>query len=193
MSVRPRKCQICRADFAIAARINAMLESHVHLRVIAAESPEFSVSQLSRHRNRCLAPNVITGELAPDAGGDDLQLWMQRCADSYHVAVANGDSRSAIAACSAATRQLVALAKKQEKEREQEKAADDPDRPLTVADCDRMVADFMAKRDSENGGVAQKSQCLLIEEPAFGQIVQAVWANRHILPALLAQAETTNN
>ena len=118
---RPRKCKICNADLPTTGRVNSMLEARVKLKTIAAEIPQFSVSQLSKHRNRCRAPHS-TVELAPDAGSDEHRVWAQRCTDAYHLAILNGDSRSAIAACSAATRQLVALAKKLEKERETEPA-----------------------------------------------------------------------
>lgn len=145
---RPRKCKICNADLPTTGRVNSMLEARVKLKTIAAEIPQFSVSQLSKHRNRCRAPHS-TVELAPDAGSDEHRVWAQRCTDAYHLAILNGDSRSAIAACSAATRQLVALAKKLEKERETE-PADDPN-ALTIENLDAAVKDFAARAEQERG------------------------------------------
>ncbi|HXM10412.1 MAG TPA: hypothetical protein VN946_10735 [Terriglobales bacterium] len=147
---RTFRCKIC-ADPAISGQVNAMLETGVRMRIIAEQTPGFSSYQLAQHKRRCLAPPIA--ESSSDATADDLQLWMQRCTDSYHLAIANGDSRSAIAAISAATRGLSQLAKKQERDAEavsEQQAADDPNRPTTIAELDQLVSDYAERAKTSN-------------------------------------------
>ncbi len=106
---RAKRCPICLAAPDVLARVNGLIESGIKFAAIIAEVGQFDVYKISRHKNRCLAPPMA--ELPAD--GDNLGVWRQRCSDAYAMAVANSDSRSAIAACSAATRQLAALAKRQ--------------------------------------------------------------------------------
>lgn len=191
--MRQSKCQIC-SDLTSVGQVNSLIESGVRQKLIHQEYPQFSVSQISRHSRNCRAPNAITGELPPGAGGDELDVWRQRCTDSYHLAVANGDSRSAISACSAATRQLVALAKRQEKEAAAKEAIDPTSAAglqLTIAGIDAVVKMAAETGDMQNRA-APRAIALLNDEPSFSQIVQAIWANRAILPALLACCVTTD-
>jgi hypothetical protein len=181
------KCKICK-DSSVTATINTLIASGVRQKVIAEQHPGFSIFQISRHKNNCLAPNVAP-EIAADAGSDELRVWMQRNTDAYNLAIVNSDSRSAIAACSAATRQLIALHKKLEKEAKAAEKAVDPDSreglKITVAGIDALLAHAAESGDIENG-IAPRVLTLLNEEPSFAQIVQTIWANRSILPALLA-------
>ena len=182
--MRAKRCPICLASPDVTARVNALLESGVKLAGIVAEIGQFSTFQLSRHRNRCMAP-------APraDVGPDELQTWMQRCTDSYHVAVANGDSRSAIAACSAATRQLVALAKRQEKEAEASKDNTDCDTAeFTIKGCDAMLRRYAAMPEDFRAIDARAVQ--LLGDQTFRQLVSQIWEHRDLLPMLLAAATT---
>jgi hypothetical protein len=138
-------------------RVNSLLETGVKLASIVTEVGAFNVHVLSRHKNRCLAP--LAPELPADAGSDDLRIWMQRCTDSYLTAQANGDSRSAIAACSAATRQLVALAKHQEKEKDNSVELSDNVNSWSEAEGAKFRA-YVSKVTNETMAAAKEGSAL---------------------------------
>jgi len=186
MSGRPRKCRICRADFAIAARINSMLESHVHLKVITAEIPEFSVSQLSRHKNRCLLARE-KAELTDVSGSAEHAKWLERAESTFLIAQSQGDVKSAAAAISVAVRALTAMHKRQGQEAAAAKAV--TDERYSVQILDQRVKDFLQERDSKNGGVQTKAACLCEEELKFREIVQLIWADRRLLDTILIHAK----
>jgi len=162
----------------IATEVNNLIASGVQLtKIHEAHLDLCSYSALSRHRNRCMA------SAKPADAGDELVVWRQRCTDAYHMAVANGDSRSAIAACSAATRQLVALAKRQEKEAEAAKAVAE-DR-YSIAALDQQLKEFTEHRDAKDAYPRTKAACLCEEESRFCELVQLIWSDRRLLPTLL--------
>ena len=142
---RPRKCKIC-GDLAVAAQVNALLESGVKLKVIAEQIPEFSPSQLSRHKKNC-----VTAKTIPDADGGSTAIakWMQRAEDLYLVAGANGDVRSQVAALSAAVRSIAARERQKEKERDSE-PVDDPS-ALTIENIDKLVREYAVRAEKERG------------------------------------------
>jgi hypothetical protein len=180
MSKRSSRCPVCTGDVALVTEVNNLIASGVRLTKIHEAHPDLcSYSALSRHRNRCLAPSI----LPLDAGADDLNIWRQRCADAYHIAVANGDSRSAIAACSAATRQLVALSKRQEKAAEAEKTV--ADNRYSIEALDRQLEEFEQRRDAEDKYPRTKAACLCEEESRFCELVQLIWSDRRLLETLL--------
>src|ERR1017187_7648606 len=137
---RPKKCPLCTGDAAIAGQIAALLETGVKLRVIAAEFPQYSTSQLSRHRNRCMTKPV--SDLPADAGSDEIRVWLGRASEMYLLSASQGDSKGATAAISAATRALVNLHKRQEKEAAAERASSPDPNKLTIANLDQMVEQF---------------------------------------------------
>jgi len=160
--------------------VNALLESGVKLAAIATEVGQFNQFQLSRHKNKCIL-KPLNGD---SAGSQDIEQWLERLNQTYLLASSQGDSKGATAACSAAARALQSLHKKLEREAEAAKAG--TDERYSVQALDQQVKDFLAQRDSERGGVATKAACLCEEESKFGELVQAIWANRALLPALLA-------
>jgi hypothetical protein len=186
---RAKHCTICTSDPVISSQVNSLIEAGVRQKVISTEFPQFSVSKLSRHTRVCLQP-TLAPDLSTDVGAGEMQVWRDRCEAAYHLAIANGDSKAAIQACSAATRQLAALAKHQEAEaRKAEKAIHDPtDVQFTVTQIDALI-----KHDAESG-VGNSSYprvyTLCNEEQLFRQLVDAIWANRLLLPMLLAAATT---
>lgn len=187
---RPKRCKICTCtDLAITGQLNSLVEAHVKQRLIHEQHPQFSVSQISRHTRFCLAVNSTT-ELTPSVGSTEIQKWLQRAEDCYLTAQVNGDAKSAVSAISTAVRSLSQLEKQFEREAKTEKDGVDRDSPeFTIAGIDAMLRQQAERGDIENG-VTQRGLTLLNEEPAFGQIVQAVWANRNLLPVLLVAATT---
>jgi hypothetical protein len=182
---RKHSCKICTSDPAISSQVNALIESSVRQRMIHEQHPQFSVSQISRHTRNCIMPTVP--DLAVDAGADDMDVWRQRCNDAYNLAVANGDSRSAIAACSAATRQLIALSRR--KEQEAKAAKDDIDRDtaeFTIKGCDAMLAEY-AKLPEDFRAIDARAVQLLGDQH-FRQLVSQIWEHRDLLPLALAAA-----
>jgi hypothetical protein len=189
---RKRHCTIC-ADAAIAGQIRAQIEAGCRQKLIAEQNPGFSVSQISRHARFCLTPQP-KADLSTEQGSQEIARWLERAEATFLVAQANGDTKSAASAISTAVRTLSAMHKKQERELEQERAsADHPDRSLKIGDLDKLVADYTAKLDSENGGVAEKVQGLLIESPNFTKLVFAIWADRNLLPVLLERITINAN
>jgi hypothetical protein len=189
---RKRHCTIC-ADSVVAGQINAQIEAGCKQQLIHEQHPQFSISQVSRHSRGCLATKPV-GDLSTEQGSQEIARWLERAEATFLVAQANGDSKSAASAISTAVRTLSAMHKKQAQELEQERAsADNPDRSLKISDLDKLVADYTAKLDSENGGVAEKVQGLLIESPDFTKLVFAIWADRGLLPALLERININAN
>jgi hypothetical protein len=144
---RPRKCKVCVGDPAITGQVNGLIEAGVRLKTIAEQVPVFSAFQLSRHKRNCLALKVLADTAAE--GSAEIQRWLTRAEQTFLVAQANGDPKSAVAAISTAVRALSSLHKQQEKEREAE-PADDPNR-LTIANLDQLVRQRAAIIEQEHG------------------------------------------
>lgn len=129
-------------------------------------------------------------DLSTFADADDMVIWRQRCNDAYNLAIVNGDSRSAIAACSAATRQLVALSRR--KEQEAKAAKDNVDRDtaeFTIKGVDAMMREYAALPESSR---ALDAQCvLLLGNQQFRQLVSKIHDQPDLLPMLLAAATTS--
>jgi molybdenum-dependent DNA-binding transcriptional regulator ModE len=68
----------------------------------------------------------------------------------YLLSASQGDSKGATAAISAATRALVNLHKRQEKEIEAAKKIDDPN-ALTIENLDRLVESYAAESEAKTG------------------------------------------
>ena len=145
---RPRKCALCTGDPVITGQVNAMLEARVKLQAISGEYPQFSTSQLSRHRNRCL--EKLTTDLPANVGSDEIRLWLRRAESCYLTAQSLGDAKSAVSACSMAVRGLTQLARQLEREREREKAIGLPGQtPLSIEALDELVDAYVAKTKTE--------------------------------------------
>ncbi len=172
-------------DPAITSQVNAQIEAGCKQKLIHEQNPQFSVSQISRH-SRHLAPATADLTDAPASRGH--ALWLRRAEETFLRASADGDTKSAGQAISVAVRALTAMHKKQAEEAEAEKA--DVDDRYSIGAIDQSLREFMAQRDSERGGVAVKSACLLEEVPEFSTLVFAVWQDRSIIPALLATIPT---
>jgi hypothetical protein len=185
---RKHSCTICASDPAITSQVNAQIESGVRQKVIHEQFPQFSVSQISRHTRGCLAPKP-TGDLSTEQGSAEIARWLERAESTFLVAQSQGDTKSAASAISTAVRTLSAMHKKQEQEAKAEKAVHDPtDVQFTVAQIDALI-----KHDAEHPcGDSTTPRCLelLREEPDFGELVQRLWANRNLLPALLGWSNT---
>jgi len=184
---RAKKCAICTSDPAITGQVNNLIESGVRQKVIHAQHPQFSVSQISRHARFCLqaqgAP-VISSETR----SAQIERWLQRAESTYALATVNGDSRSAIAAVGAATRALTVLEKQVQAETEAKKDGVDRDSiEVTVKGIDALLRKAAESGDIRNGE-APRTLTLLADEPTFGELVQHIYANRALLPALLATA-----
>jgi hypothetical protein len=180
---RKHSCTICASDPAITSQVNAQIEAGVRQKVIHEQFPQFSVSKISRHSRRCLQPKP-TGDLSTEQGSAEIARWLERAESTFLVAQANGDTKSAASAISTAVRTLSAMHKKQEQEAKAEKAVHDPtDVQFTVAQIDAMI-----RRDAENGAGDRgypRNFTLYNEEQQFRQLVDSIWANRALLPALL--------
>src|SRR5260370_14425879 len=186
---RKHLCKICTSDPAISSQVNAMIEAHVKQRTIHAQFPQLSISQISRHRN-CLAPKP-TSDLSTEQGSAEISRWLDRAEQTFLVASANGDVRSAASAIGTAVRTLSAMHRKQERELEKaEKAGHDPtDVQFTVAQIDALI-----RHDAESGAGDRGYPwvySLWNEEQQFRQLFKSIWANRALLPTLLA-ASTGN-
>jgi hypothetical protein len=177
---RKHFCKIC-SDPVAAERIKSAIEVGCKQKAIAADNPGFSVSQISRHRNRCLAPASV--ELTTETRSAQIERWLARADASYAVAASQGDAKAQIAAISAATRALGQLEKQVKAETEAEKA--DADDRHSISSIDKTLHDFMQERDAARGGISTKAQCLCQEESDFGQLILKIWADRAILPMLL--------
>jgi hypothetical protein len=191
---RPKKCKLCTGDPAIAGQVNALLETGVKLRTIVEEHPEFSVYQLSRHRNKCLMPNFAS-ELSPESGSAEIQKWLERAESTYLLAQANGDSRSASSAISVAVRALTSLQKQIAHETEIEQAAtadNNPNRPFTIAELDKIMAEHYAKLEAEENFTREKARTLLDTCPQFAELVFTCWKTRSLIPEMLALAKNQN-
>ncbi len=197
---RPKRCKICTCpDVGITSQVNSLIEAGVKQRTIHEQHPQFSISQISRHSRFCLAVNVAT-ELTPNTGSAEITKWLERAETTYLTAQVNGDARSAVSAISTAVRSLSQLQKQLAHEAETEKDGVDRDSvEFTAKGIDALLR-HEAERGTIQNGLTPRTMTLLTEEPAFAQIVQAVWANRSILPALLLccdehyfpERETTN-
>jgi hypothetical protein len=184
---RKHSCKICTSDLAITSQVNAQIEAGCKQKLIHEQNPQFSISQISRHTRNCLAPKP-TSDLSTEQGSAEIAKWLERADQTFLVASANGDVRSAASAIGTAVRTLSAMHRKQEREAEKaEKAVHDPtDVQFTVAQIDALV-----RHDAENGVGDRgypKVYTLHNEEQQFRQLVQAIWDNRALLPLLLAAA-----
>jgi hypothetical protein len=165
--------------------VNSLIESGVRQKFIHDQHPQFSVSQISRHSRFCL--QAKTTEVNAPSASSEITKWLERADQTYALAVANGDSKNAVSAISAATRGLTALSKQLEKEREQEQTSPDhPDRPMTIADFDRVIKDF-----EQSGGFAD-SQWLYALQPTTLILFKRIAANPSLLAAV-AEMEKTQN
>ena len=138
---RSRCCAIC-ADPVATPAINALIEAGVRQRVIHEQNSQFSVSKISRQYRFCLQPKPVASGLPADAGSDEIRVWLGRASEMYLLSASQGDSKGATAAISAATRALVNLHKRQEKEAAAERASSPDPNKLTIANLDQMVEQF---------------------------------------------------
>lgn len=185
---RQKCCKICTSEAAITGQVNALIESGVKQRIIHEQHPEFSVSQISRHTRFCLQSKVA--EITAPAASAEIQRWLERAESTFLIAQSNGDARSASSAISVAVRALSGLAKQVERETAAaEKAAADPnDVSFTVQQLDALIRQ-QAERGVIQNGIMPRILTLASEESSFRELVQKIWANRAILPALLATSE----
>jgi len=178
---------ICTANLAITGQINNLIESGVRQKTIHEQHPQFSVSQISRHTRFCLQPQG-TPVISSETRSAQIERWLQRAESTFALATVNGDSRSAIAAVGAATRALVQLEKQIQSEIASEKDGVDRDSiEVTVAGIDALLRQA-AESGAIQNGVTPRTLTLLTDEPSFGELVQKIYANRALLPTLLATA-----
>jgi hypothetical protein len=186
---RASKCSVCLADPGIKNEIDNLLMSGVRLKKIHEAYPNLcSQYSLSRHRRHSLQPQPTESLSTLDS----CRLWLTRADSTFQAATALGDHRGASQAISTATRTLGRLIEMEEKEQEAQQAAaaeNDPNKPVTIADLDRITAEYLAERDNATGGVMVKAKALWLENPSFSQLILSIWKNRSILPALLAATE----
>jgi len=170
---RPKKCKICTGDLVITGQVNSLLEAGVKLKTIAEQVPGFSVFQLSRHKNNCLAPKAAS-ELPPESGSAEITKWLQRAEDTYLTAQVNGDVKSAASAISTAVRTLTALEKQIQAEKtEADAGVDNPNRPMNIADFDKLVHDFELSLESDKAG----GFCMRCRQPLPLKITEKTSAN----------------
>jgi hypothetical protein len=179
---RSRRCAICASPDVAA--INAQLEAGLKQLAIHEAFPAFSIFQLSRHKRGCLAKPA--SDLSTEQGSREIARWLERAESTFLVAQANGDTKSAASAISTAVRTLSAMHKKRDQElAKAEKAAANPDDvSFTVAQIDKLIAHDAKSGDGDRG--YPRNFTLFNEEPMFRQLVDIIWANRALLPALLA-------
>jgi hypothetical protein len=180
---RARHCSICTSDPAICGQVNALIESGVRQRMIHDQFSQFSISQISRHSRGCLQPK-LTSDLSTEQGSAEIARWLERAESTFLVAQANGDTKSAASAISTAVRTLQSLHKKQEAEKKAEKDGVDRDSvAVTVKGIDALLNEY-AKQPEDFRAVDARAVQLLGDQQ-FRQLVNAIWNNRDLLPALL--------
>jgi hypothetical protein len=193
MSRRPSKCPVCVGDASVASEINQLISSGARLKKINAAYPDLcSYSALSRHRNRCLAPEP-TEALSTI---EECRLWLSRADSTFQAATAIGDYRGASQSISVASRTLTRLVAMEDREQEAKEASaaeSDPNKAVTIADLDKAVHDYSAKLDAKNEGIEEKMQSLWFEQPeAFGKLILEIWKDRSLLERLTANAHSYN-
>jgi len=180
---RAKRCAICTSDAAISAAVNAQIESGICQKMIHAEFPQFSVSQVSRHTRGCLAPKP-TGDLSTEQGSQEIARWLERAEQTFLVAQANGDTKSAASAISTAVRTLQSLHKRRETEQKAVKDGVDRDSyEFTIKGCDAMLAEYAKQPESSR---AVDARCIqLLGDQQFRHLVSQIWERRELLPALI--------
>ncbi len=180
-------CEICTSPMLLS--VVSLAEQGSSPEEIS-EATGLHALAIEQHFSECCTLAAPTSERDTMEQSDRrLAQLSERISLAASVSGIQGDTRSHLSALSLALRveleQRSAILARDTAERES--PHDPSDISCTVAQIDAMIR-HAAERGTIQNGLTPR--CLtLLHEPAFKTIVQAVWARRELLPALLACCE----